>query len=455
MNDWAAVVLAAGEGKRMRSRRPKVMHSLAGQPMITYPIDTLRQLGIPRIVTVVGRGAAEVKGLLGDAGDIAYAEQAERLGTGHAVLQARAAVGEAKQILVLNGDVPLIRPETLRRMIAHHLHWRVDLTILTARVNNAGDLGRVIRDGNGLPFRIVEAADRGTDDGAAEVNIGVYCFRSDWLWPRLAALPRHSNGEYYLTDLVNVAASDEGRRVEVWPLHDPDEGLGINDRAQLAHAEAVIRERVRRRLLAEGVTLVDPATTYIDAGVEIGMDTIIHPNTYIHGRTRIGEECVIGPGSIIVDSVIGHNCRVTASMLEEATLEDDVDIGPFSHLRPGAYICSGVHIGNFAEVKNSRLGRGTAMGHFSYIGDAQVGDNVNIGAGTITCNFDGVRKNRTIIGDRAFIGSDTMLVAPVEVGDEASTGAGSVVTKNVPAQTLVAGVPARPIRRITSSRKEE
>ncbi len=331
--------------------------------------------------------------------------------------------------------------------MTRHLEAKADLTFLTALVDDPRGQGRVQHDDSGRVSGIIEEADADEATLAGnEVNAGVYCFRAEWLWPRLPGIQRSAAGEYYLTDLVSIGV-DEGATILAVPAGDPAEALGINDRIQLAQAEAVLRDRIRRRHMLAGITIVDPATTYIDADVTIGMDTTVYPNTYLGGKSVIGEECVIGPSSQVIESTLGSRCRVDSSVIEESTLEDNIDVGPFSHLRAGAYVCSGVHIGNFAEVKNSRIGRNTKMGHFSYVGDAQVGDEVNIGAGTITCNFDGVSKHRTIIGDSAFIGSDTMLVAPVEVGAGAQTAAGSIVNHDVPPNTLAVGAPARLRRR--------
>jgi bifunctional UDP-N-acetylglucosamine pyrophosphorylase / glucosamine-1-phosphate N-acetyltransferase len=280
-----------------------------------------------------------------------------------------------------------------------------------------------------------------------EYNAGVYCFNSDWLWPRLARLPKSAVGEYYLTDILAVAVA-EGSPVQTAFCDDPGEVQGINTRIHLAQAESVVRQVIRRNVMLNGATLIDPATTYIDAGAYIATDTVIYPNTHIQGESRIGEDCQIGPNSQIIDSTIGKGCRIWASVIEGSVVEDGTHIGPFSHLRPGARVASNVHVGNFAEIKNSSLGEGAHMGHFSYLGDATVGDRVNIGAGTITCNFDGVTKNPTVIEDGAFIGSDTLLVAPVKVGKGARTGAGSVVTRDVPAGTLAYGVPAKVAKKL-------
>ncbi len=448
-DSWTAIVLAAGLGKRMHSKKPKALHEIAGRPMLFHVLQTARDAlestcrDAPFIV-VLGHGAEQVQAVLGD--DVQCVRQAEQLGTGHAVAQAQEAAKDAAHVLVLNADIPLVTTGTIAALITAHRDAEADLTFLTAIVDEPRGQGRLQRDDAGHPVAIVEEADA---DAATmtgnEVNVGVYCFYGGWLWPHLSRIERSAAGEYYLTDLIGMAAA-EGAKVVAVAAADPIEALGINDRAQLAQAEAVVRERIRRRHMLAGVTIVDPATTYIDADVTIGADTTLHPNTSLLGKTAVGEDCVVGPDSRLVDSAIGPGCRVVSSVVEQSTLEDGVSVGPFSHLRGGAHIGSGVHIGNFAEVKNSRLGRGVKMGHFSYIGDADVGENANIGAGTITCNFDGANKHRTVIGDGAFIGSDTMLVAPVTVGERARTGAGSVVNHDVPPDTLAVGVPAR-IRR--------
>jgi bifunctional UDP-N-acetylglucosamine pyrophosphorylase/glucosamine-1-phosphate N-acetyltransferase len=373
------------------------------------------------------------------------------LGTGHALRQAESLAGAAAHVLVLNGDIPLVSAETVSAMAAHHRETGADLTFLTAHVDDSRGLGRLHRDGNNRPVDIIEEADsQGPVGGPAEVNAGAYCFRGSWLWPRLRRLRRSASGEYYLTQLVAGAVRNNDR-LETVLARQPEEALGVNDRLQLAQAESLIRERIRRRHLMAGVSMVDPQTVYVDADVEIGEDTVLWPTTYLLGSTCVGPGCVLGPDAFLVDSRVGARCRIVSSVLESAVLEDDVEVGPFSHLRQGSYIEQGVHIGNFAEVKNARLGRLTKMGHFSYIGDAQVGRDVNIGAGTITCNFDGTRKHRTVIGDKAFIGSDTLLVAPVEVGARSVTGAGSVVNHDVPPDSLAVGMPARVRRRRTSA----
>jgi bifunctional UDP-N-acetylglucosamine pyrophosphorylase/glucosamine-1-phosphate N-acetyltransferase len=319
---------------------------------------------------------------------------------------------------------------------------------VTCQAPDPTGYGRILRDETGRLNAIVEEKDAGPAERAInEINAGIYAFDAAWLRTQLPRVERSPAGEYYLPDLVALAIT-EAQPDTAWPvttvLASLDEALGINDRVQLATAEAVLRRRILHRLMLGGVTIIDPVTTYIDDAVTIGPDTTIYPGTTITGPTTIGGDCRIGPHAMIDSSVIADGCRVVASMIEQSRVEAGVDIGPFSHLRPGASLGPGVHIGNFAEIKNARIGAETAIGHVSYIGDASVGERVNIGAGTITCNYDGVHKHRTVIGDDVFIGSDTMLVAPVEVGARGRTGAGAVVTRDVPPDTLVVGVPARP-----------
>ena len=443
MNQWAGVILAAGEGVRMKSRTPKVLHTICGKPMVRYPVDLLRQLGIGRIVVVVspGNGPA-IRQLLGDS--VEYATQPRVLGTGDAVSRALQVLDDGiEHVLVQNADVPLVRSESMRRLLECHISQGHQLTMLTVAGILTDDLGRVVRNEMGLVSDVVEAADwRGLKDVPAEVNVGTYCFQTRWLKDNLNQIGSSARGEKYLTSLVAMG-SVHGDSIQGVAAGDPAEMLGVNNRVQLALVESVQRRRILEQLMLSGVTIQDPTSVYIDAGVTVGQDSLILPNTVLTGQTTIGEDCLIGPGTMIRDSSVGDRCRVTASMLEEAVMDSGVEIGPFSHLRPGAHLESGVHIGNFVEVKNSRLGPGAVSGHFSYLGDATIGARVNIGAGTITCNYDGKDKLTTVIGDGAFIGCDTMLVAPVTVGAGAVTGAGTVVTKDIPEGRLAVGVPAR------------
>jgi bifunctional UDP-N-acetylglucosamine pyrophosphorylase/glucosamine-1-phosphate N-acetyltransferase len=474
MSRVAAVILAAGKGTRMKSRFPKVTHAVGGRPMLEHVLraasDALAPGDSPdaptgdvedhstRFVVVLGHEAGAVRAVVTwspSAFDLTYVVQEPQLGTGDAVKTAKPAItaaGHSPQpdtILVLYGDTPLVRAETLRALLAEHARTDATLTFLTGIADNPAGYGRILRDAEGNVAGIVESRHATAEQLAiAEVNSGIYCFRADWLWSRLEDLQPHENGEYYLTDLVAVVVR-EGRTVGTATV-SLDETLGINDRIQLAEAERVLRERVLRDLMLAGVTIEDPATTYVECGVRVGADTILRPGTRLTGRTTIGERCEIGPASVIRDSQIGDECYVLASWIEEAVMEPRSRIGPMSHLRPGAHLQTGAHLGNFGEVKNATIGRDVQMHHFSYVGDASVGAGSNIGAGVVTVNYDGKQKHHTEIGERAFIGSDTMLRAPITVGDGASTGAGSVVTKDVAPGALVAGVPARAIRRVRS-----
>ena len=443
MDQWAGVVLAAGDGKRMKSRLTKVLHRVCGKELVRYPVDLMKESGVTRVVVVVSLGNRQaVQELLGN--QVEYVTQTELKGTGDALSKAKALLqGQAENVLVLTGDAPLVRLESVKPLMAAHADSSRDMTFLTCRTASAKDFGRVARNEKGQVVKIVEAADQtGFTDEITEVNGSVYCFRDGWLWENLDDIPTAANGEKYITSLVEIGSSRDGA-VEANLTEDPAELMGVNDRLQLSQVEEILRQRIREQWMLSGVTMPHPASVYIDAGASIGQDTVILPNTSIVGSSVIGEDCEIGPNSVIRDSTIGRGCRATASVLEEATMEDGANIGPFSHLRPGAYLESGVHLGNFVEVKESRFASGAVMGHFGYVGDASIGAGTNLGAGMVTCNYDGKDKHRTDIGENAFIGCDTMLVAPVTVGSGAITGAGAVVTKDVPAGRLAVGVPAK------------
>ena len=444
------IILAAGMGSRMRSRKPKPLHRAAGKELIRYPVDLLIGLGVRQIVVVTSPdNRAAIADAVGD--EVLCAVQPAPRGTGDAVAHGLEAVPDLPStVMVLNADTPLVRESSLRQMMADHAGVAERrMTILSAPDAFGPDLGRIRRcqaddaHSPGHVAAIIEARDLDRiDEGPAEVNTGVYCFDAKWLASNIRKVPEAPSGERYLTALVAMAVS-QGEIVSATPVALPDEAMGVNDRIQLAAVENVLRDRINLHWMAEGVTIVDVATTYIDADVAIGPDTVILPNTMLTGRTTIGDECEVGPNTVVRDTTIGDRCRIIASVLEESRVESDVDIGPYSHLRPGAAIETGVHLGNYVEVKNSRVGANTAAGHFCYLGDADVGSGVNIGAGTITCNYDGVNKHRTVIGDGAFVGSDTMLIAPVTLGQSAATGAGAVVTKDVPEARRAVGVPAR------------
>lgn len=475
MKPVGVVILAAGKGTRMRSRFPKVAHRVGGRPMLEHvlrsasaavedtPEATPTGAGdtedhSPRFVVVVGHERDMVRSLVPwspPSGPPAYVIQEPQLGTGDAV---RAALGvgadgsgamSASVLLVLYGDTPLVRPETLRALLAEHERTRATVSFLTGLTSEANDYGRVLRDAAGRVRGIVEVKHASPEELAIrEINSGIYCFDTEWLRSRLDQLAPHENGEYYLTDLIAVAVN-EGRTLSTATAL-LDETMGVNDRVALAEAEAILRRRTLRELMQSGVTVLDPTSTYVDAGVRVGQDTVLLPGTMLHGETVIGESCEIGPDSVIRDCTIGDECAVLASWIEGAVMESGSRIGPMGRLRAGARLESGAHLGSFGEVKNATIGRDVQMHHFSYVGDAHVGAGTNIGAGAITMNYDGKRKHHTEIGKGAFIGSDTLLRAPVTVGDGAATGAGAVVTRDVPAGQLAVGMPARIVHRVKS-----
>lgn len=442
------IILAAGQGTRMKSDLPKPLHPLLGKPIINYVLAAADPLVDNPPVVVVGYGGDQIKKSLGD--QARFAEQVDLLGTGHAVQRAEELLkGKSDLVLVVYGDMPLVRTKTLSDLIETQKNNPGPLTLLTLEEKNPRGFGRISRDSTGKILAIVEESEATPEQlKITELNAGMYCFKADWLWQSLSKLDLSSKGEYYLTDLVEMASREELSIASV-SAEDPEELLGINTRVHLAETCLVLRHRINQEWMLSGVSIVDPLSTYIDSDVQIGQDTVILPNTYLQGSTEIGKNCTIGPGTRIINSLVGDHCEIEFSVIEESRIENGVDIGPFSHLRKGAHLGPGVHVGNFGEIKESYLGEGSKMGHFSYLGNAQVGKDVNIGAGTITCNYDGEKKHQTVIKDGVFIGSDSMLIAPLEIGENASTGAGSVVTKDVPPDTVVVGVPARQIRKKT------
>jgi bifunctional UDP-N-acetylglucosamine pyrophosphorylase/glucosamine-1-phosphate N-acetyltransferase len=446
-----AVVLAAGQGTRMRSRRHKVLHLLGGKPLIQRVLDLLHGAGASRVVVVLGHQADQVRMTLPESVDTVV--QQPQLGTGHAVQVAAERIQQygAERLLVHYGDEALVRPDSLRRLIATDVSAAAPIALLNARVRDPKGYGRVIRLPDGSVDHMVEEVDATPAQRLIdEIWSGSMLLYTPWLWPNLKAekLPLRPKGEYYLPDLVNVARA-QGLSVRATLTEDEQEVHGVNDRQQLAEANAILRRRTLDDLLRSGVTIVDPATTYIEPEVEIEPDVIIQPGCHLRGRTRIAHDCEIGPNSYLLDSVIGAGSRVWFSVLEGASVGQGVSIGPFSHLRPGAVIEDDVELGNYAEVKASRVGSGSRMHHFSYVGDADVGQRVNIGAGTITVNYSSETgtKSRTIVADDASLGSDTLLVAPVQVGAGAMTAAGAVVTHDVPSGEVWIGAPARVHRR--------
>ncbi len=443
-----AVVLAAGLGTRMKSSLPKVLHTLCGRPMLAFVLDAWADAaGVPggdaRPVVVYSPPVEAIRAPFADRAD--FALQDEPRGTGDAMRAALPAVPEdVAEILVLSGDVPLVTGDDLRAIIEARREDDAAIALVTFFAADPARLGRVVRSEFGTVEAIVEAKDA-TDEELAnnEVNAGLYAFDAAWLRRRIGALiPSPQTGELYLTELIRLARED-GRLVSAVAFEDDGRFDGINDRSQLAAAEWSLRVRRNEQHMQDGVTMRDPSTVYTDWDVTLGSDVTIEPNVILRGITSVGEGSVIGPGSQILDSTIGRNVRVWASIVEASIVEDDATIGPYSHLRPGSIVGRGAEVGNYAELKNAHLGPGSKQHHMSYLGDAEIGAGVNIGAGTVTANYDGTRKARTTIGDGAFIGVDTMIVAPREIGAGAKTGAGAVVTKDVPPGKLAVGVPAR------------
>ena len=448
MGEWHAVILAAGKGSRMGGDQPKVLRPICGVPMIRLVSDVIREAGIIDTVVVVPDGHESIRAVLPK--DARFAVQHSRLGTGDAVLHSLSQIdGDANDhIVVLNADVPLLKPSTIRSLMEMHTSSQAVMSLLTATGDFSDSLGSISRDDEGLVVSIVEGERFSETIKYHEINVGLYCFRTDWLVQNIQKLNPAESGEFYITDLVELAKQSQEIVADL-KLQDTTQALGVNTLSELADADELLRSRIRSHWIDSGVYMMDRQSVQIDWNVTIGEGTSVLPNTIMLGETSIGGNCEIGPGTLIRDSRIGSQCNVVSSVIEGAIIENTVTIGPFSHLRNGAYIESGVYIGNYAEVKASRIGKGSKMGHFSYMGDADIGSNVNIGAGTITCNFDGDQKHRTVVGNDVFLGSDTMLVAPVEIGDRARTGAGAVVTKDVPADVLVAGVPARIVPKST------
>jgi bifunctional UDP-N-acetylglucosamine pyrophosphorylase/glucosamine-1-phosphate N-acetyltransferase len=440
--------MAAGLGTRMKSKRAKVLHELGGRPLIAHVVRTARALEPKTILVVVGHQAEEVEqAALTEVGELAsFAIQARQRGTGDAVESARTAFAESNSlVLVLSGDVPLIRAETLRKLIEHHRTTAAACTILAVRLENPTGYGRIIRDEQGQFQRIVEQKDATEEERKVrEINSGIYCFESSDLFAALGRVePKNQQGEYYLTDVAEIILSS-GEKVEVFAHNDAREVSGINTRAELAEFENLLRRNAIRRLMIEGgVTFIDPSHAYISPDAQIGRDSIIYPDVAIEGTSVIGEGCVIRSGTRISNSRLGDEVVVKDhSIIIDSDIASNCSVGPFAHLRMNATLEEKATVGNFVEVKKSRLKRGTKAMHLTYLGDATIGERTNIGAGTVTCNYDGVRKHETVIEDDVKIGSDTMLVAPVRVGARSVTGAGSVVTKDVPPDSLVAGVPA-------------
>jgi len=436
----AALVLAAGKSTRMKSKSPKGLHDLLGKPLLRWAIEAAQEAGAQRMVLVVGHQAEEVKAAMG--AELEYVLQAEQKGTGHAVQMAESLLADWDgPLLVLPGDAPLLSATLLEALIAHHIHSGAAATLLTARLDDAGSYGRVVRDAEtGKVLAIVEARDATPEQlELSEIATSVYAFQPAALFAALRQItPSNAQGEYYLTDAIALLAQ-QGHVVEALISPDADVVRGVNTRAELGDLRRTLQARIHRTLAESGVTILDPRNTYIEATVKIGADTTIHPFTLLSGVTDIGEDCEIGPGTRLSDSKIGSGVTIRDSYVTASEVGDGCKIGPFANLRPGSVLGKNVKVGDFVELKNTVLGDGVSAGHLSYLGDAEIGARSNIGAGTITCNYDGLRKHRTVIGEDTFIGTHTTLVAPVTVGTGAWTAAGSAITEDVPENALGIG----------------
>ncbi len=436
MSEMTGIILAAGKGTRMKSKLPKALHPICGKPMTRYVIDALGESGVEECVVVIGHGAEEVREGLG--GDVRYAVQEQQLGTGHACREALIEMEATEgSVIVATGDTPLLSAEVLRSLAESHASSGSDATILTAVLDDAGHYGRIIRARDGSVQAIVEAKDCTPDQRAVrEMNSGIYCFKLPLLRKYIEEItPANAQGEYYLTDVVGLMVAN-GHRVSALISDDRDIVLGINNRVDLAHLTGIVRQRILERLMLGGVTVIDPSSTYADADVAVGADTVLHPGTVLEKGSRIGEGCVIGPSARLVNAALGNEVTVLFSNIVESAIGDGTRIGPFANIRPGCRIGKDVKIGNFVEAKNSEIGDSVSMAHLTYVGDSTVGEHANIGAGTITCNYDGRVKSRTVIGRNAFIGSNSTLVAPVEIGEGAYVAAASAITEDVPPDAL-------------------
>jgi bifunctional UDP-N-acetylglucosamine pyrophosphorylase/glucosamine-1-phosphate N-acetyltransferase len=426
-----AIVLAAGQGKRMKSKLYKVLHPVCGKPMVSHVLDAVREASCERSIIIVGHGADAVKSELGQSAE--YALQAEQLGTGHAVMQAKPMLAEEDGVtVVICGDTPLVRKETVEAMIALHLQQGAAATILTAEINDPTGYGRILRGSDNSVLRIVEHKDCSPEETLIhEINTGTYCFDNRKLFQALEKVTNaNAQGEYYLTDVIGILQG-EGNVIVASLVEDPAEAIGVNDRIALGEAERLMRKRINTAHQVNGVTLIDANNTYIEANVTIGADTIIYPGSVLRGRTSIGSDCVIGPATELIDTNVGNGSTIRQTVAEGAEVGEECNVGPFAFLRPGTKLGRHVKIGDFVEIKNTVIGEHSKVPHLSYVGDAIVGSNVNIGCGAITANYDGYNKSKTEIGNNVFIGSNANLIAPLTIGNGAYIVAGSTITQNV------------------------
>ncbi|NLM22274.1 MAG: bifunctional UDP-N-acetylglucosamine diphosphorylase/glucosamine-1-phosphate N-acetyltransferase GlmU [Peptococcaceae bacterium] len=434
MSHITCVILAAGKGTRMKSDLPKVMHQLVGMPLIDHVLAKTQKLGIKDIITIVGHGRDIVAAHIGNRSDIVIQEK--QLGTGHALCQAAPKLKDDSCVLVLSGDQPLLSLNTLASLLEHHQLSGAAATVLSAVMKEPYGYGRIIKK-DGVFQGIVEEKDaQPGQKEIKEINTGTYCFQGSELKRALQLIePQNAQGEYYLTDVFDILLNS-GHKIEVFCTKDANEALGINNRCQLAEAEELMYDQIRKDWMMEGVTIINPSTVLIDAQVQLSKDVIIHPFTIIKGTTTIAEDSVIGPSTRLENCTCLQGCHIENSVAKDAIIGENCVVGPFAYLRPGTVLAKGVKVGDFVEIKNSNIGEGSKVPHLSYIGDSELGKNVNIGAGTITCNYDGKQKHRTVVGDHAFVGSNTNFVAPVTIGRNSVIGAGSTITKNVPDNSL-------------------
>lgn len=436
MDQKNIIILAAGQGTRMKSKRYKVLHEILGRSMVDHVLTQVEKLDPQNIVTVVGHGADEVKKALGDRTQ--YVLQAEQLGTGHAVMQAAELLKDKTgSTIVANGDTPLLTAETFEKLFDSHQQLHAKATVLTAKAPNPSGYGRVIRNEDNEVIKIVEQKDASeAEKRIDEINTGVYCFDNQALFDALSQVTNdNAQNEYYITDVIEILKS-QGEVISAYQMSDFDESMGVNDRLALSQATKVMRNRINKKHLLNGVTIIDPENTYIDVDVEIGSDTVIEPGVYLQGQTTIGESCVITTGSKIVNSKIADNVTVKSSTIEDSVMESHTDAGPYAHLRPQSHIKKYAHIGNFVEIKKAVIGEHTKVGHLTYVGDATLEDHINIGCGVTFVNYDGVQKFHTTVGSHSFIGSSSNIIAPVNIADHAFVAAGSTITKDVPKHAM-------------------
>ncbi len=436
LGNLSAVILAAGEGKRMKSELPKVLHKVAGKALLEWVVQAVEDAGIDTCITVVGHGAEKVREHMGN--KVGYALQGEQLGTGHAVMQAKAILEEKKgYVIVLNGDTPLISKKTICNALDYHVSSGNAATVITTDLPDASGYGRIIRDNSGEVLKIVEHRDANEQErNINEINSGLYCFTVEKLLDALNKISNNnSQGEYYLTDTVEILINEK-QKVGALKIGNFSELLGINNRMQLAEAEKIMQDSILEKHMSDGVTIIDPKSTYIHSDVEIGIDTIVYPGCVIESGSKIGRDCTVGPNTRISRCIIGERVEIQYSVLVDSNIQRNTHIGPYAYLRPGSKIGENVKIGDFVEIKNSVIGDNTKVSHLTYIGDAELGENINIGCGTITVNYDGTKKYKTVIGDNVFVGCNTNLVAPIVVNKNSYIAAGSTITDEVPENAL-------------------